>query len=98
MCCIKPARIWKTSSNECSLRFTELRSVYAKIFLRGCFNAVNSITHFDDIEVNFHDALFVPNQFDKNGKISFEAFTDIRPLWEKENIFGCLLGNGAATA
>src|SRR3954470_5088625 len=69
-----------------------------KVSLRGGFGSVNPITHLDDIQVNFHDALLTPAHFNQRSKIYFEALSHKAAHWEEKSVFSSLLRNGGSAS
>ena len=61
------------------------------------FDTVNSFAGLDHIQVNLHDPLFAPDEFDQCGEIDLKPFPEPRPLRPEKNILGGLLGDGAGT-
>ena len=67
------------------------------MLFRYSLSTIDAITHLNGVQINFHDALFRPQQFDKGSEIDLEAFTYPATTRPEEYILGCLLGDGRGT-
>ena len=67
-----------------------------EVGLRGLFGTIDARSHFDNVEVNFHDALFRPESLDEEGEVGLHAFAHPRTFRPAEYVLGCLLRDGAA--
>ena len=64
----------------------------------GSLYTVHVFAGFDHVEIDLHDSPFTPESFDQQGIIGFEPFADPGSGGEAKDIFGGLLGDGAASA
>ena len=66
--------------------------------LRGGFRAEYAVIPFDNVEVEFEDAVFVGGGFEHGGDGGFLAFADVALPFVEEQVFGKLLADGRAAA
>ena len=66
--------------------------------LRDCFGAINTVAHFDRVQIDFHDALLSPYPFDQDGEVGFYPLAQIGLSGPEEYILGCLLRDCAGAA
>ena len=60
--------------------------------------SVDAVAHLYAVEVDFHDAVFAPDGLDEDGEVDFEAFAHPAAGGPEEDVLGCLLADGAASA
>ena len=66
--------------------------------LCDCFSTINTVSHFDRVQINFHDTFFPPNPFDQDGEISLDAFAQISPSGPEKHVLGSLLRDSARSS
>ena len=59
--------------DEGALVLVEVGCVAAEVFEGYCFCSVDAASHFYGVEVDFHDALLGPEDFDEYGEVGFEC-------------------------
>ena len=69
-----------------------------EIVLRGGLGTVNPRPHFNDIQIDFHDALLRPESLNQKGVVGLKPFADPRASGPAEHILGRLLRYSAAAA
>src|SRR5215475_8838589 len=55
------------------------------------FNSVDAVAKLHDVQVSFYNSAFRPERLQKNGKVSFEAFSNQSPVLPQEEILRGLL-------
>ena len=48
----------------------------AEVLLGDCLGTIDAVAHLDAVEIDLHDALLAPYQFDEYGEIDLEALTN----------------------
>ena len=91
---IETTWIRQCDGNQCALCLGELASSSAEMPLSYSINTIDAIAHLNAVEIDFHDALFAPYQFDKYGEIDLEALTYPRATRPQEHVLGRLLRYG----
>src|SRR3989442_1459191 len=71
---------------------------FVKIALSSSFDSVYTVAEFNDVQVSFQDAAFVPERLQKHGEISFQGFAKPVPIRPQKQILDGLLRQGAGTA
>ena len=57
--------------------------------------AIDTVAHFNGIEIHFHDAFLAPDVLDEEGEVGLQAFAHPAVAWPQEHILGRLLADGA---
>ena len=85
------AGIGQRSGNEGTLAASEVFSILVEMLLSNGLGPIDAFAHLDGVEIDLHDALLGPEEFDDCGEIDLKALTHPAAAWPKENILGCLL-------
>ena len=70
----------------------------SEVLLRYSFGPIDAVTHFDGVEIDFHDAFLAPDELNQDGKVGFQALTNPAGIWPEKDVLGCLLADGAAAS
>ena len=62
--------------------------------LSNGIDTIDTIAHLNAVEIDLHDALLAPYQFDEYGEINLEALAYPRTARPQEDVLGCLLRDG----
>ena len=81
--------------DERAVAARELRRFAVEMLLRHGFHAIDAVAHLDAVEIDFHDALFRPEQLDQYGEIGLEALAHPRTRGPEKHVFRRLLRDGA---
>ena len=68
-----------------------------EILVRCGFDTEDTVPEFDDIEIDFEDSFFAPEQFDEHGEVGLEEFAGVSTSRRTEDILGGLLRDSTAT-
>ena len=90
-------RVGQCGSDEGALAGAQIFGPDAEMLFGHRRDAVDAFAHLYRIEVDLHDALLGPEEFDEGGKVDLKAFARPAAPWPKEHVLGCLLRDGAGT-
>ena len=79
-----------------SLRFGELCGGFAVPMLRGGFRTVNAVAPFDNVQIQFVQAVFVGGGFQHGREHGFFGFAEIAAAFVQKQVFRQLLADGGA--
>ena len=88
-------RVGQCGSDKGTVVARELGRIGVEMLFGHRLRPVDARSHLDGIEVYLHDALFAPEEFDKDGEIRLDTFSYEIGLWPEEDVFCCLLRDGA---
>ena len=91
------AGIRQCGGNEGTLALGQLGARQAEMPLGYGLGTIDAIAHLDGVEVDFHDALLAPHQFDECCEIGLKPFAHPSAAWPQEHVLGRLLADGAGT-
>ncbi len=91
----KLPRVRQRGGNQRAIVAREVSRALAEVVFGASLDAVYAVAHFDGVEINLHDALLAPKQFDEGGEINLETFAHPRPPGPQKNVLGRLLRDGA---
>ena len=91
------AGIGQCGGNESTLGASEILCLTVEMVFRNCIGTVDSVAHLYGIELDLHYALLAPHYFYKTGEICLKTLAHPCASRPKENIFGCLLTDGACS-
>lgn len=75
----------------------EVDGLLVEMMLRTSLHAVDAIAHLYGVEIDFHDALLAPHQFDEKGEVCLKPLAHPTAARPQEDILRRLLRDGAAT-
>lgn len=70
---IEATGIGQRHRNQGALGLGELRGLRVEVPLSDSIGAIDAVTHLDGIQIDFHDALFRPEDFYQRREIDFKA-------------------------
>ena len=94
---IEPAGIGERGGDEGTLRARQVPGLTVEVPLGHGIGSIDAITHLNGVEIDLHDALLAPEEFNKYGEIGLEAFANPRTARPQKDVLGSLLGDGAGT-
>ena len=71
---VEPERVGQRSGYKGTLLLGQARGGGGEMVLRHCLGSVDAVTHLYGVEIDFHDALLAPHEFDEEGEIGLETF------------------------
>ena len=75
------AGIGQGGGNEGTLTTSEVFGILMEVLLGNGLGPIDAIAHLDGVEIDLHDALLGPEEFDECGEIDFKAFTHPTAAW-----------------
>lgn len=88
--------IWETASQGGSISFSKVRCMDVKVVSCCGFCAIDSRSHFGNVQIDFQDSLFAPDLLDQDGEVRLDAFSQPGPGTPGEAVLGSLLADGTA--
>ena len=75
------ARIWQCRGYQGTIGPCELARRTVEVLFGYGLDTIYSVAHLDGVEIDFHDALFAPEEFNEEREISLEPLSHTRPPW-----------------
>ena len=90
------SRIGHDGYKETCLALRKICGVFIEVILRCLLYSIDTVSEFYDIEIDFHNPFFAPQEFHRQCEIEFHGFSEERAIRPEKDIFRRLLRNGTA--
>lgn len=94
---IEATGIGQRNGYEGALAAGEFGSRSTEMVFGHCVGTIDAVAHLDAVQVDLHDALLAPQEFDEAGEIHLEALAYPGAAGPEENVLGRLLRNGGGS-
>ena len=83
--------IGQRGGNESTLTASEVFGILMEMLLGNSLGAIDAIAHLDGVEIDLHDALLGPEEFDECSEIDLKTLAHPTAAWPEKDILGGLL-------
>lgn len=94
---VEAAGIGQRNGYEGALAAGEFGSRSTEMVLCNSVGTIDAVAHLDAVQVDFHDALLAPQEFDEAGEIDLEALAHPGTAGPEKNVLGRLLRDGGGS-
>ena len=91
------AGVGQRGGNKGTLAAGEVFGILVEVLLGYGLGPIDAVAHLDGVEIDLHDALLGPEEFDECGEIDLKALAHPAATWPQEDILGRLLRDGGGT-